>query len=117
VGFDNSAASAVPQSTILRNLNAICPRAAELERCNRFSNCRTIRAPIGQMDIGVEGHRYTGCAADESPDIGAIRNCFRCFIFSPIFKSERSGGEGVENQGKMSQFLTPCVCTNYSCHT
>jgi len=51
-----------------RNFNAICPCAAELERCNRFSNCRTLGDQIGQMDLRVGGPSCTGSAADESPD-------------------------------------------------
>jgi len=37
----------------VQSLNAICPRAAELGRCNGFSNCRTLGVPIGQMDLKV----------------------------------------------------------------
>jgi len=87
----------------------ICPRAAELERCNRFSNCRALGAPGGQMDLSrVEGHSCTWSAADESPDIGATSCCFRLLIFCPIFKSERSECEWGQKRGKISPVFTPC---------
>jgi len=70
------------------------PRAAELKRCNCFSNCRTLGAPIGQMDLRVGGHSCTGSAAG----ISAIHYCFRFLIFSA------RNGHGVENGAKFRTF-------------
>jgi len=83
------------------------PCAAEIEWCNCFSNCRTLGAPNGQMDLRVGGPSCTESAADESPDIAAIRYCFRFFIFCSIFKPECLEYEGLKNGGKISHFLTP----------
>jgi len=41
-------------SIILLNLNTIRPCVAELEQRNHFSNCCTLWAPIGTMDVRVE---------------------------------------------------------------
>jgi len=57
-GFWQFQSSLEPRSTILWNLNAICPHAAELERCNRFSNYPTLGAilskcfsELGALDV------------------------------------------------------------------
>jgi len=73
VGFHNSAASVVPRSTILWNLNAIRPRAAELARCNRFSNCRTLGPQMGKWISELGGPSCTGSVA---ADIGAYTLLF-----------------------------------------
>jgi len=79
------------------------------------------------MDLGVGGPRCMGSAADESPDINAIRYSFRFFLFFAPFLSENAWrASGVEKRGFFLHFLTPCekygrgggdVCTNYLCHS
>jgi len=51
----------------------ICPRAAELELCNRFSNCLTLGAPIGQMDLSeLGGPSCMKSVEDESSDASGV---------------------------------------------
>jgi len=105
-GFSRSAFLKL-QSTILWNLNAICQRAAELERCNRFSNCRTLGAPIGQMDLRIRG---PGCMvlrqmkAQTSMLYGVVLDIW---IFAPFLNQSARSAIGVENRCKFSNFLTP----------
>jgi len=70
-----------------------------------FANWRT---PFGQMDFRVGGPSCAGSAADESPDIGAIRYCFRFLSFWATFKSGARNASGVEKLRQISHFLTPC---------
>jgi len=65
-------------------------RAAELERCNRFSNCRTLGAIFQQLFYRVGGPRCRASAADENLDIGAKHYCSKFLIFCSVFKSQRS---------------------------
>jgi len=76
------------------------------------------------MDLSVGGSNCTGSVAYESPDIGAIRYCFRFFIFCPILNQstqnmsgaengEKNRGGSVEKQGRVGGD----VYTNYPCHT
>jgi len=96
----------VPQSTILWNLNAICPRVAELERCNRFSNCRAFGVQIGTMDLKVGGP--SAWVLRQIKDIGAIRYCFSFWIFFAVFKLQRLECEWGRKMGQnFAKFLTP----------
>jgi len=109
-------------------MNVICPHAADLERCNRFSNCCTLGAPTGQMDRRVGGPKAHGICSrsDESSDIGAICYCFRFLNFCSAFKSQHSERELGRKSGQNFAFLTPVknrgglvkkICRDYSCHT
>jgi len=89
VGFDNSAASMVPRSTILWNLNTICPCVAELEQCNGFSNCHTLRAQLGKRISRVGGPYLHGVCSRSEPNINAIHYCFRFWIFA-LFLGHRA---------------------------
>jgi len=123
VGFDNSAAFRKPQSTYqLVKFECNLSRAAELERCYHFSNCRTLGAPIGQMDLRVGGSCCMGSAADERAQTTMLYYGFR-FIFCPIFNQSAWNASGVEKRGEISHFLTHCekqgragrgIYTNYS---
>jgi len=78
-----------------RNLSTC---AAELERCNRFSNCRTVGAPIGQMDLRVGGLSCTGSATDESQTL----------LFCHIFLNQSAGNaSGPKNGTKVRTFWPP----------
>jgi len=117
----SAAASTVPQSTTLWNLNAICTRVAELERYDRFSNCRTLGAPIGTMYL-IVGALAARRLRQMRPQL--LLSDF--WIFALFLNHSARNTNGVEKWGKFSHFLTPCektgkgwwrCYTNYSCHT
>jgi len=61
------------------------------------------------MDVRVGGNRCTGTAADDSPDIAAIRCCFTFFLFFLLhfFNHSARKASGVEKHGKILHFLPP----------
>jgi len=111
-GFDNSAAFLELQSIILSNLNVICQRAAELDRCYRFSNCLTLGAPIGQMDLRVGGPTCKRYAANDSSVIGAIHIVLNFWFFGHIFKSARLEYELGRKTGQNFAFVPPVQIGN-----
>jgi len=59
------------------------------------------------MDLRVGGPRCMEFAANESPDIGAIRYCFRFLIFGPFLNKSTTACELCLKTGKISHFSPP----------